>query len=140
MKLRSKESGVVKRPTAALESSSSSTTAAASFASVLDIILSTQRGVKEVHLLENSSIKLLRLVCKATKQVVDCHVQSFSIKDNNRGEGSINGITPWPWPNVTEIFMDKKPFDEGRSVYEMHREDIEHIASTITTKTFDVAI
>jgi len=99
------ERGRIENPLSALEGlnlgSPSSQSKAATFADVLDIIF----RVKYISPLE---VRALRLVCKATRIVVDSRAKYFrsSCRGDVQVHLSICDLAPWPWPNVSHIVMD----------------------------------
>jgi len=104
---------------------------AASFANILDIILSTQKGA--FGWTTNHS---LRLVCKATRSVVDSHVYRFGYV-NSAGDvhPSICNLAPWPWLNLTNISMFGQYWSQ-----EVLQRDVEYLSTIPLFKLEDLLL
>jgi len=102
--------------------SPSSENHAASFANALDIILSTDKALIDYRTTRN-----LRLVCKATRSLVDFYVDKFRYLNshNVQDDPSVCNLAPWPWPNVSLI----KFFSKRRLNKEVLQRDAEYLAT-----------
>jgi hypothetical protein len=108
----SKDEKSTRAPRQTTEHPSSSSTprpSTRSFPFVLEIILLTEKAA-ETKLIDIDSKRAIRLTCKAAKSVVDAHCQKVT-HDLLSTKGSLSDLSPWPWPNISELdltFKDRR--------------------------------
>lgn len=86
-------------------SSSSDAGDGSTFAAVVDILIRTQKHNTYTHYWKEM-LDSLRLVCKATKSVVDFRIATLAVFHRYNIENSdFKDLYSWPWLNISELTL-----------------------------------
>jgi hypothetical protein len=96
------------------EALAAASTTASSFAATLDIIFksqgeSTRENRRPVRYRLANCLKELRLVCKATRSVVDVYVKTCKCCAHGSENSYLTALSPWPWHNINELMLEEIP-------------------------------
>ena len=82
------------------------------FAAVVDILIRTQKHSTYTHYWKDM-LDSLRLVCKATKSVVDFRIATLAVFHRYNVENSdFKDLYSWPWLNISELTLREAGRDQ----------------------------